>query len=297
MDGRIRTDLALEAQQLWKESADKTAGLKGVQAREEVRRGLKVTTVQVLDPEGQKALGKAPGTYITVELEGLARREEDIFARAVDTVAEELGRLIEPVSRSGCVLVVGLGNHRVTPDCIGPEVYRHTLVTRHLVAQLPEQFGSLRPVAALAPGVLGTTGMESAETVKAVCAALRPALVIAADALACRGVDRLCRTVQLTDTGIAPGSGVGNRRWALDRESLGVPVIAVGVPTVIDGASLAADLRGQGETEDLLKGRDLLVTPRDIDSQGADLGKVVGWAIDLALQPGLTMEDLELLLS
>lgn len=297
MAGMIRTDLAMEARQLWQERADRTTRLEGVRAREETRRGLRVTRVEVLDERGQRALGKAPGTYVTVDLAGLARREEEIFPRAVKTLAEELGKLMGRLPRRACVLVVGLGNRAVTPDCIGPEVYRHTLVTRHLVEQLPEQFGALRPVAALAPGVLGTTGMESAETVQAVCAALHPALVIAVDALACRGVERLCRTVQLCDTGIAPGSGVGNRRWALDRESLGVPVIAVGVPTVIDGASLAADLRGEEETEALLKGRELLVTPRDIDSQGADLAKVVGWAIDLALQPGLTMEELELLLN
>ena len=149
-------------------------------------------------------------------------------------------------------------------------------------------------MAALAPGVLGTTGMESGETVKAVCDALHPALVIAADALVCGGTDRLCRTVQLTDAGIAPGSGVGNRRWALNRENLGVPVIAIGAPTVMDGAALTAGLKDEASSR---AGRELLVTPRDIDSRAADLAKVIGYGINLALQPGLELEELELLLS
>ena len=131
---------------------------------------------------------------------------------------------------------------------------------------------------------------------KAVCAALRPARVVVVDALACRGVERLCSTVQLTDAGIAPGSGVGNRRAALDRESLGIPVAAIGVPTVIDGATLAADLTGQAVPEGA-PGRELLVTPRDIDSRAADIAKVIGYAIDLALHPGVELEELELLLS
>ena len=296
MGTTIRTDLALEARQLWQESADRTTRLEGVRAREGRRFGLPVTVVEVLDERGEQALGKARGTYVTVELEGLARREEDVFARSVRAVAEQLTGLMGALPPDACVLVVGLGNRAITPDRIGPGVYDHILVTRHLVEQLPEQFKGFRPVAALAPGVLGTTGMESGETVKAVCAALRPGLVIAADALACRGTDRLCRTVQLTDAGIAPGSGVGNRRWALDRGSLGVPVIAVGAPTVIDGATLTADLTGQEPQEDA-PGRDLLVTPRDIDSQAADLAKIMGYGINLALQPGLELEELELLLS
>ena len=180
---------------------------------------------------------------------------------------------------------------------MGPKVHEYTLVTRHLVRQVPEHFGDLRPVASLSAGVLGTTGMESGELVRAVSERLRPACVIAVDALASRSLKRVCRTVQLADTGIAPGSGVGNHRAALDRASLGVPVIAVGVPTVVDGATLAADLLGTEELPPLGEGRDLMVTPKDIDSQVADLSKVIGYGIDLALQPSLTLEDLDLLLS
>ncbi len=296
MSSPIRTDLALEARELWQQSAGQTTKLEGVRAREGERFGLPVTVVEVLDERGEKALGKGRGTYVTVELFGLARREKAVFARSVRAVAEQLRGLLGELKGDDCVLVAGLGNRAITPDCIGPEVCRHTLATRHLLEQLPEQFAGFRPVAVLAPGVLGTTGMESGETVKAVCAALRPARVVVVDALACRGVERLCSTVQLTDAGIAPGSGVGNRRAALDRESLGIPVAAIGVPTVIDGATLAADLTGQAVPEGA-PGRELLVTPRDIDSRAADIAKVIGYAIDLALHPGVELEELELLLS
>ncbi len=296
MSSPIRTDLALEARELWQQSAGQTTKLEGVRAREGERFGLPVTVVEVLDERGEKALGKGRGTYVTVELFGLARREKAVFARSVRAVAEQLRGLLGELKGDDCVLVAGLGNRAITPDCIGPEVCRHTLATRHLLEQLPEQFAGFRPVAVLTPGVLGTTGMESGETVKAVCAALRPARVVVVDALACRGVERLCSTVQLTDAGIAPGSGVGNRRAALDRESLGIPVAAIGVPTVIDGATLAADLTGQAVPEGA-PGRELLVTPRDIDSRAADIAKVIGYAIDLALHPGVELEELELLLS
>ena len=296
MSSPIRTDLALEARELWQQSAGQTTKLEGVRAREGERFGLPVTVVEVLDERGEKALGKGRGTYVTVELFGLARREKAVFARSVRAVAEQLRGLLGELKGDDCVLVAGLGNRAITPDCIGPEVCRHTLATRHLLEQLPEQFAGFRPVAVLAPGVLGTTGMESGETVKAVCAALRPARVVVVDALACRGVERLCSTVQLTDAGIAPGSGVGNRRAALDRESLGIPVAAIGVPTVIDGATLAAALTGQAVPEGA-PGRELLVTPRDIDSRAADIAKVIGYAIDLALHPGVELEELELLLS
>ena len=296
MNSPIRTDLALEARELWQQSAGQTTKLEGVRAREGERFGLPVTVVEVLDERGEKALGKGRGTYVTVELFGLARREKAVFARSVRAVAEQLRGLLGELKGDDCVLVAGLGNRAITPDCIGPEVCRHTLATRHLLEQLPEQFAGFRPVAVLVPGVLGTTGMESGETVKAVCAALRPARVVVVDALACRGVERLCSTVQLTDAGIAPGSGVGNRRAALDRESLGIPVAAIGVPTVIDGATLAADLTGQAVPEGA-PGRELLVTPRDIDSRAADIAKVIGYAIDLALHPGVELEELELLRS
>ena len=290
-----RTDLALEAQELWQESAGEQTQLKGVQARDSQREGYAVTTVRILDQEGAQALGKPAGTYVTLTVDGLARREEDAFGRAVRAVAAELTQLLAGLE--GPVLVACLGNRAVTPDAVGPKVHDHLLITRHLVDQAPEHFGAFRPVASVAAGVLGTTGVESGELVGALTGRLKPVCIIAVDALASRSLKRLCRTIQLADTGIAPGSGVGNHRHALDRESLGVPVIAIGVPTVVDGATLAADLLGTADLPPLGREGEMLVTPKDIDSQVNDLAKVIGYGITLALQPGLTLEDMELLMS
>ena len=298
MGTMIRTDLALEARQLWQESADRTTRLEGVRAREGRRFGLPVTVVRVLDERGEQALGKPRGTYTTLTLEGVETRADGAFPRAVEAVAAELGELLEQIDLDrGPVLVAGLGNRAITPDAIGPRVHDCTLVTRHLVGRMPEQFGHLRPVASVSAEVMGSTGLESQELVASVCRSIRPSCVIAVDALASRSLDRLCRTVQLADTGISPGSGVGNHRAALDEESLGVPVLAVGVPTVVEGATLAADLLGCDRLPQSAPGRDILVTPRDIDRQVADLSKILGYAISMALQPGLGLEELELLLS
>ena len=297
-----RTDLALEAKELWTESAEKETKLEGVRARDSLREGYQVTTVDILDEQGASSLGKPVGSYVTVQLDALARREEDAFGRAARAIAAELNGLLKLPEEATC-LVVGLGNRAITPDAIGPGVADHTMVTRHLVEQAPEHFGSFRPVAALAAGVLGTTGVESGELVKAVAEKIRPGCIIAVDALASRSMDLVCTTVQLANTGIVPGSGVGNHRAALNRETLGVPVIAVGVPTVVDAGTLAADILAEAGQEGLDPealagaGEGLMVTPRDIDQRVADLVKVIGYGINLALQPGLTIEDVDLFLS
>jgi len=297
-----RTDLALEAKELWTESAEKETKLEGVRARDSLREGYQVTTVDILDEQGASSLGKPVGSYVTVQLDALARREEDAFGRAARAIAAELNGLLKLPEEATC-LVVGLGNRAITPDAIGPGVADHTMVTRHLVEQAPEHFGSFRPVAALAAGVLGTTGVESGELVKAVAEKIRPGCIIAVDALASRSMDRVCTTVQLANTGIVPGSGVGNHRAALNLETLGVPVIAVGVPTVVDAGTLAADILAEAGQEGLDPealagaGEGLMVTPRDIDQRVADLVKVIGYGINLALQPGLTIEDVDLFLS
>lgn len=295
-----RTDLALEAREIWAESAQER--IEGVEALESTRKGYPVTTVRVTSERGASALGKPMGTYITLELAGLRRREANAFPRAATALAEELKRLLS-LKEGDSVLVVGLGNQAITPDNIGPGAVNHTLATRHLVEQVPEHFGHFRPVAALAAGVLASTGMESSELVRAVTDRIKPACVIAIDALASRSLKRVCTTIQLADTGITPGSGVGNHRAALNRETLGVPVIALGVPTVVDVATLCADVlaeAGKGDLEpEALNGvgSGLMVTPRDIDQSAADLAKVIGFGVNLALQDGLSVEDLELFLS
>ena len=245
-----RTDLALEAKEIWEEGAAEAAVLEGVEAASGEREGFHTETVRILDRRGEEALGKPAGRYVTLTLDGLARREEGAFGRAARAVAGELAGLMEGVPTGGLALVVGLGNRAITPDALGPKVHDYTLVTRHLVEGCPEHFGGFRPVAALSAGVLGTTGMESGELVQAVCRRLKPACVVAVDALASRSLRRVCRTIQLADTGITPGSGVGNARAALNAETLGVPVIAVGVPTVVDAATLTCDVlaeAGKGE--------------------------------------------------
>ncbi|MCI9563565.1 MAG: GPR endopeptidase [Oscillospiraceae bacterium] len=289
----VRTDLAVEAHALWRESAGETTRLKGVAAREEQVEGMTVTRVEILDQEGARALGKPEGTYLTLDVSPLWRREEDAFPRAVRAVAALLGPLLP---EEGPVLAAGLGNQAMTPDALGPRSLDHLLVTRHLGEALPQ----LRPVAGLGAGVLGTTGMEVAEWVRGAAEQVGPAAVIVVDALAARDLERLCATVQIADTGLVPGSGVGNHRMALNRETLGVPVISVGVPTVVDAETIARDLLGEaGAVPKALngRGRRFFVTPESIDQKIRDLSKVLGYGINLALQESLALEDLEALLA
>ena len=289
-----RTDLAMEARELLGEGES----CPGVVCREGEREGFSLTTVEVTSPQGAQALGKPQGTYHTLDLSGVGRREEGAFGRAARALAD----LIAPLLPDGKapVRVVGLGNRAITPDAVGPKAADRTLVTRHLIGMAPEHFGDFRSVAAVAAGVLGSTGVESGEIARAVADRIAPGAIIAIDALCARRVERLCATVQVCDVGIAPGSGVGNHRFALDKESMGVPVIAVGVPTVIEGATLCADMLeelgvAEPERRSQLPGGTLMVTPRDIDQRVEDMAKVIGYGVSLALQPGLTVEELEML--
>ena len=294
-----RTDLALEAGELWREGGGD--GPPGVAEREWEEAGFRLRELRILDAQGEKALGKPAGTYLSMDLDPLTHREEGAFPRAAALLAGLLRRLLS-IGGDETVLVCGLGNAAITPDRIGPEALRSTLATRHLLHSLPETFAGLRPVCALECGVMGATGLESAELIRAVTEAVHPAAVVAVDALAARRMRRICRTVQLSDTGIVPGSGVGNARAELSRATLGVPVIAVGVPTVVDAGTLAADLLTEAglrePPEELLSrtGAGLFVTPRTIDSLVRDAGKLIGYGLDLALHEGLTVEDVQMLL-
>lgn len=294
-----RTDLALEARELWQESAQRTTRLSGVKAAKTKQEGYPVTRVDILDQRGEEALGKPKGSYLTIDLTTFWQRKADFFERAVRAVGGQLKELL-PVE--GPVLVVGLGNAAMTPDAVGPLTLSSVLVTRHLISAMPKHFAGFRPVSVFGTGVLGTTGVESAEAVRGLVAEVQPSLVIAVDALASRRVGRMCATVQLSDTGIIPGSGVGNHRAALNQETLGVPVFAVGIPTVVDAATLAADLLEEAGIKEFdpnqLRGREqnLTVTTRDIDAQVRDLSKVVGYGINWALQD-LEIEEMNALLS
>ncbi|MDR0839135.1 MAG: GPR endopeptidase [Oscillospiraceae bacterium] len=294
-----RTDLAVEAREIWNEGG--AGALPGVESRETERDGFNVTTVRITSDEGARALGKPVGTYVTLELDKFIRREDDAFTLGVRALASELEKLLR-VGDGDSVLVVGLGNKAITADAIGPETVRNTMVTSHLVERLPEQFGGFRAVYALESGVLGTTGIESARVIRAVAGAVRPDRVIVIDALASRRLTRICRTVQLSDTGIVPGSGVGNAREGINSAMLGVPVVAVGVPTVVDAGTLAADIAERAGVSDISFGElesfggGLVVTPKEIDGNVGDISKLVGYAINLALHKGLTVEDVTMFL-
>lgn len=280
----IRTDLAMEAHACWKESAGETSELKGVIARDETLRGFPLTRVEIVDNEGAAALQKPQGTYLTLDVSRCQGPEG--LQEAAGAVAE----LLEPLlPEEGPALVAGLGNPAMTPDALGPRCMDHLLITRHLKNTLPQ----LRETAALSGGVLGTTGLEAAEWVRGVAEHMKPAAVIVVDALAARSLDRLCQSVQLSDTGLVPGSGVGNHRIALNRETLGVPVISVGVPTVVSLETIIHDL-----TDDCgnppRKG--FFLTPDAIDAKIKKLSKIIAYGINLALQPGLTVSDLDALL-
>ncbi len=288
-----RTDLALEERE-----SRGAADLEGVRFLERDISGYRVSEVIIENEIGSQALCKPAGRYITIELDRLIRREDSAFEDGARALASLLSDLLP---ENGPVLIAGLGNPAITPDAVGHIAAKNALVTLHLIDAPGGVFSDLRSVACVEPGVLGTTGIESVEVVRAVAEKIRPAAVIAVDALASRRAERLCRTVQITDTGIVPGSGVGNARKELSANTLGVPVIAVGVPTVVDAATLAASLAedcGARLDEDRLRsaGGGLIVTPRDIDSKVADISKLVGYGIDLALQPSLSVSDLDMLI-
>lgn len=265
----FRTDLASE--DLPQEGRE----LPGVKSRTYENAGFQVTHVEIVDSSGEHALCKPIGNYITIDLESFFRREEDSFSKAVELLAKIMRQLL-PLAPADGILVAGLGNPAITPDAVGPETTRYTLATRHLKQQMPEEFSAFRPVSVCQTGVLGTTGMESAELVHAIRTAVAPSAIVVIDALAARSSEKLCHTVQLTDSGIVPGSGVGNNRAELSKRVLGIPVLAIGVPTVVDA------------------GNGLILTPRDIDKYVKDAGKLIAYALNLAFHQGLTVADVDM---
>ena len=292
----FRTDLAVEEI----ENHKTAAALPHVRQSDRTLEGFAVHEVRILSEDAAREIGKPQGRYLTLELDALIRREEDAFPRACKALSTLLRELL-PRPNDGPVLIAGLGNRMITPDAIGPQTADHVIATRHLVAQSPAIFADWRPVSALAPGVLGQTGVETGEVICGVLDRVRPAAVIAVDALAAGRLSRLLRTVQLADTGITPGAGVGNARAALNKETLGVPVIAVGVPTVVDGATLAHEISSQlgqpaCEALDDLS-QPVMITTRDIDREVADISRMIGYAVNMALHPHLSVADIDLYLS
>ena len=264
----FRTDLALEAAN----AANAEAGrLSGVRSRTRSSGELVITEVEILDERGEKELGRPCGTYVTVEHGTLAPH---MLARTAEVTARELETMLRNCGIDGAdeVMAVGLGNRNITPDIIGPLAAEQIIATRHLV-RTEKYFAGWRPVSVLVPGVLGMTGIESAELVRGAVDASDPKAVIVIDALAAGDASRLCRTVQLASSGIAPGSGVGNSRAELSEKTLGVPVIAVGVPTVVDADTLCGGAGGSG----------MFVTPREIDRSAALAAKLVAAVVNICL--------------
>lgn len=242
MDYRIRTDLALEARESFPEDDVEISGVILTEEYDEENK-IRVSTVEIKDERGAKAMQKPIGTYITIEAPELSRADEDYNQPVSDTIAKYLLKLAGDHTKDE-VLIVGLGNREVTPDALGPYVVDNMFVTRHLIKEYGDEFkvrNRLGNVSAISPGVMGQTGMETSEIIKGIIEETHPKLIIVVDALASRSIHRLNTTVQLTDTGISPGSGIGNNRKALNEETLGVKVIALGVPTVVDAVTIVAD--------------------------------------------------------
>lgn len=320
-DWSPRTDLAVEAHEMARGDAD---SMPGVVERVEEEDGMRVYRVEVQTEEAEQRLHKRRGNYVTLDVPGLRQRDPELQADVAERFAAELRELL-PVGADDLVLVVGLGNEHVTPDALGPLVVERLFVTRHLFHYIPDAVHKgYRPVAAVSPGVLGVTGIETSEIVEGIVEHVQPKLVIAIDALASRSLSRVNATIQIADTGIEPGAGVGNKRRALNKETLGVPVIAIGVPTVVDASTVAHDSlelllrqlkesvpgngvnqlfdRFDGEEkrrmlQEVLEplGDDLVVTPKEIDEFIEDTAQVVAKGLNLALHSAISADEIGML--
>jgi spore protease len=312
------SDLALEATAA--QRGDAHVEIPGVEMTETEHEAAKVTRVRVLNQMGAQAMGKPPGTYITLEAPGLRQRDRKLQEAVGQILVTELEGLIESLGLGpeAPVLIVGLGNWNATPDALGPRVTNRILVTRHLSDYLAPQLSEeLRPVSALSPGVLGMTGIETAEIIKGVVERIKPAFVIAIDALAAKNVERVGTTIQIADTGISPGSGIGNQRKGLNQEVLGVPVIAIGVPTVVYAATIVHDaielilshLEQEGKTFPAMYTTPevrrqmvgeiiqpavgaLVVTPKEIDELIQDMAVVVSRSLNHVLHTSDSAHEL-----
>lgn len=311
---QVRTDLALETREKFEED---NVEIKGVRVEEEIipESEIKITNVFIETENGAKIMGKPKGSYITLEAPNMSEQDEDYHREISTQLAKVLERLLPKKEAPVAVLVAGLGNREVTPDALGPRVVDNMMITRHIIREFGKYaFGEeeTNQISGIVPGVMAQTGMESMEILKGIIRETKPDCIIAIDALAARSTKRLGRTIQVTDTGINPGSGVGNHRHGLSLESLGVPVIAIGIPTVVDAATIVSDTMSnliqamagsvhlkslgssldslnEAEKQDLI--RELLspslntmfVTPKDIDESIKRLSFTVSEGLNIAL--------------
>ena len=316
----VRTDLAVEAREMYKSRFNRE--IDGVIVEEKNQDDINITKVDVVNEDGASKIGKPMGTYITIDMPDFTHYDGALMDQVSHVLAGSLEEIIN-IDHNKTALVVGLGNWNVTPDALGPKVVEKLMVTRHLKDVMPDAIDdTVRPVCAIAPGVLGITGIETGEIIKALVDRVKPSLVICIDALASRRLERVTRTIQIGNTGISPGAGVGNNRMQINEENLGVPVIAIGVPTVVDAATIANDAidlvldemvnqADQGkefysmlksinknEKSHLIKTLlnpyvgDLMVTPKEVDVVIDSVSKIISSGINIALQPHLDVDDI-----
>lgn len=309
----FRTDLALERRDLYKKANNIEDEVDGIETEEEkVDEDIKITRVKVLNENGENAIGKKVGNYITIDINNLKIAGEEQIQKASEALTKELKELLKKhIEEQEPLLVVGLGNLYVTPDALGPKVVQDIDVTRHILQYMPEALDkNTRPVSAISPGVLGTTGIETLEILKGIVDNIKPKLLIIIDALASRSIERIGSTVQIADTGIIPGAGVGNTRKELSIETLGIPVVAIGIPTVVEAATIAADsldlfiqkVQEQAKSNDFLNqlqeedkyemikevlapnDYNFIVTPKEIDELIENMKDIVARGINFATQ-------------
>ncbi len=310
----FRTDLALERRDLYKKANNLDKEIDGIKTEEE-ENGPRIRTsrVKVLDKNGAEAIGKPVGSYITIDIQKLKVATEEDIQESAEVLAKELRVLLgEHANPKDEILVVGLGNQYVTPDALGPKVINEIDVTRHILTYMPQVLSSeTRPVSAISPGVLGTTGIETLEILKGIVDNIHPKMLIVIDALASRSIERISSTIQLADTGITPGAGVGNTRKELSQSTLGIPVIALGIPTVVELATLISDgidifidrLQKKSESNEYLNKLqqedkyeevkealkvgeyNMIVTPKEIDDLIENMKDIVARGINMATQP------------
>lgn len=309
----FNTDLAVERNDIYRKANNIENNIEGIETDEkEVNDKIKISRVKITNENGSEALGKPIGNYITVDIKKLKIADTDDIQKASETVTQELRSLIdEHIDKKGDILIVGLGNAYVTPDSLGPKVVKDIDITRHLLKYAPEYIDKeTRPVTAIAPGVLGTTGIETVEIIKGIVDNIKPKLIIVIDSLSSKSIERISSTVQIADTGIVPGAGVGNARNEISQNTLGIPVIAIGVPMVVEAATIAADsidlfiekLQQEAKSNDYLnelrntnkyeiirealipKDYNLIVTPKEIDDLIENMKDVVARGINFAIQ-------------
>lgn len=307
----FRTDLALERRDIYKKNNNLNE-IDGVESyEEEINEKLKTYKVKIVNQNGADALGKPVGDYITIDIKKLKLATEEEIQKSAEVLSKELKELIgKHVNSQEDILVVGLGNIYITPDSLGPKVINEIDVTRHILAYMPQYLPeNTRPVSAISPGVLGTTGIETLEVIKGIVENIKPKLLIVIDALASKSIERISSTIQLADTGITPGAGVGNTRKDLSMDTLNIPVIAIGIPTVVDAATIASDsldlfiekLQQEAKSNEyfnqlveqdkyemikdalLPKDYNFIVTPKEIDDLIENMKDIVARGINMSL--------------